>query len=113
IEKQMTIRETYTNGNPFVLFVGAIHGRKNLPRLLKAFQSLKDNTDIPHHLLIVGEPMWRKKGFSVEPSIKPFVHFTGHLQANRLALVMASASCLAFVSCFEGFGIPIVEAMRA
>lgn len=107
------IRNQYTNGKPFIVFVGAIHKRKNVQRLIEAYKNLKFENNISHHLLIVGEPMWNSQAIEVEEEMKAFIHFTGHVSLDALAEIMGSATCLAFVSYFEGFGIPLVEAMQA
>lgn len=113
-EKDKTkIKQEFTKGNNYVLFVGAIHKRKNLQRLIEAYKNLKTNGEIDHHLLIVGEPMWKSQTIKVEEEMQTFIHFTGHVSLEVLAKIMGSATCLAFVSYFEGFGIPLVEAMQS
>lgn len=112
-ERQQSIRNEFTKGQPYILFVGAIHKRKNLARLIAAFERIKKDTNLPHHLLIVGEPMWNSQQVTVDKSMKAFISFTGHLDLSKLAAVMASADVFAFVSYFEGFGIPLLEAMKA
>ncbi|RFC53542.1 glycosyltransferase family 4 protein [Brumimicrobium aurantiacum] len=107
------IRDQYTKGKPFILFVGAIHKRKNVQRLIEAYSSLKSKGRTDHQLLIVGEPMWNSQAVNVDQSLEKFVHFTGHVALVELANIMGSASCLAFVSYFEGFGIPLIEAMQS
>jgi len=111
-DKQLKIRKKYTQGKPYILFVGAIHKRKNVQRLIEAYKNLKTSENIPHHLLIVGEPMWNSQEIKVDEEMKPFTHFTGHVSLESLAEIMGSATCLAFVSYFEGFGIPLLEAMQ-
>lgn len=106
------VRKEFTNENPYLLFVGAIHKRKNLSRLLKAFERLKTETELPHQLLIVGEPMWNSQQLQIDASLKPYVSFTGHLPLEKLALIMGAADIFTFVSYFEGFGIPLLEAMQ-
>lgn len=112
-KKKQDIRRDYTASNPYLLFVGALHKRKNLQRLIDAFLELHQAGRIEHHLLIVGETMWRSQAIKLPEELKEFIHFTGHLDTNRLAHVTASADLLCFVSCFEGFGIPILEAMKS
>jgi glycosyltransferase involved in cell wall biosynthesis len=112
-EEQKLFKEEYSNGKPYILFVGAIHKRKNLHRLLEAFALLKNENELPHQLLIVGEELWTSQQFNVDKNIKEEVHFTGHIDLEKLAGIMASATLLAYVSYFEGFGIPLVEAMRS
>lgn len=108
------IENTYSAGAPYFLFVGALHPRKNVGRLLQAFELYRQSAGATYHLVIVGENLWKNKGIEVPVSeeTKKYIHFTGHLPLPALTQVMGAASCLAFVPYFEGFGIPIVEAMR-
>ncbi|MBL4863174.1 MAG: glycosyltransferase family 4 protein, partial [Crocinitomicaceae bacterium] len=110
-----SIREQYTGGKPYFLFVGALHPRKNVQRLIKAFEQYKLNeTSSDHQLVIVGTELWSNSSTSVEisDSVKAQIHFTGHLPLEKLAQIMGAASIFTFVPYFEGFGIPLVEAMK-
>jgi len=108
------LRDEFTNGIPYIIFVGALHPRKNLVRLLKAFDQFKKATKAETKLLIVGENLWRSKKLNVpEIQFQKDVVFTGHQPIEKLAQLVAAAKFMAFVSYFEGFGIPIVEAMQA
>src|SRR5690554_6781894 len=111
-EKKKT-QEEYAQGNPYVVFVGAIHKRKNVQRLIHAFTALKKAGEIEHHLVIVGEPMWKSQTVKIPEEMTNDIHFTGHVSLQNLAIIMGAAECLAFVSYFEGFGIPLVEAMKS
>ena len=114
--QQQKIRSQYTNDKPYFIFVGALHPRKNLDRLLRAFDLFKENHSSDIQLLIVGTPLFRGSGPSETLSklkYKDEVHFSGHVPLSELTLLMGSALALTFVSYFEGFGIPMVEAMRA
>lgn len=112
-EEQEDVRHKFTAGKSYLLFVGALHKRKNLSRLFEAFSYVKENYDFPHQLLVVGEALWNHEKIFIPDDVKNDLHFTGHLQLSDLAQVMASAELLTFVSYFEGFGIPIVEAMQS
>lgn len=108
------VRQKTTNGTPYFVFVGALNPRKNVDRLLRAFDIFKQNTNDNHKLVIVGEPMFMTK--SIEHTLKTMEHnesviFTGRLQLEELTQIVASATALTFVPYFEGFGIPMVEAM--
>ncbi len=109
-----SIRSKYTDGKPFFLFVGAIHPRKNVKRLIQAFAQFKEQTDNSSQLLIVGESLWKNfsDDLTLPESIKDSIRFTGHLTLDELAKVMGSADIFTYVPYFEGFGIPLVEAMR-
>lgn len=106
-------RTKNTVGKPYFIFVGALHPRKNLVRLIQAFDAFsKINETID--LVIVGTSMWKEfslKGLNTE-GIEERIHFTGHLQLEELTQWMAGAYALAFVPYFEGFGIPMAEAMK-
>lgn len=112
-EKEKT-RVQYAEGSPYFLFVGAIHPRKNIKRLLEAFVHFKKETKATEKLVIVGEVMWENATFSetIPKDLKNDICFTGHLSLEELANVMASAKLFTYVPYFEGFGIPLVEAMR-
>lgn len=108
-------RSKYTEGNPYFLFVGALHPRKNIKRLLEAFDHLKENTGSKTRLLVVGEVYYwspEMKNALKQMKHKDDVHFTGHVSLNELVQLYGAAKALTFVSYFEGFGIPIIEAMK-
>lgn len=102
------------DGASYFLFVGALSPRKNVARLLSAFDEFKKSEPSKMKLVIAGEKMWKTSDIENAYSAMKFkndVIFTGRLGANELKDVMASAFALVFVPYFEGFGIPIVEAM--
>ena len=114
-EEKLQVREKYTAGYQYFMFVGSLHPRKNLARLFSAFDIFKERTGSDVKLLIVGEKRWW-----TEPIQKAYeamrhqddVVFVGHLQMNELNRVTAAALASVYVSYFEGFGIPIVEAYK-
>jgi glycosyltransferase involved in cell wall biosynthesis len=104
-------RQQYTNGKPYFLFVGSLHPRKNIQRLVQAFSEFsRVNSEID--LVIVGNAMWRQEAFNLSKETKTRVHFLGHLSTSELSHVTGAAFALSYVPYFEGFGIPLVEAMR-
>ncbi len=114
-EEKQIVRSEYTNGHPYFLFVGAIHPRKNLERLISAFEKFKkNNLKSKHKLIIVGTNLFggSQKKISISQFINDEIIFTGHLPLSKLARVMGSATIFTYVSYFEGFGIPLVEAMK-
>ena len=102
------VRAEFAGGRPYFLFVGSLHPRKNVQRLLTAF-SLLDNPAVD--LVIVGKKMWKNSGIVLPEQNQEKVHFVGYLAKEKLAKVMGSALALTYVPYFEGFGIPMVEAM--
>jgi glycosyltransferase involved in cell wall biosynthesis len=112
-EEKLAVKQKWTNGKDYFIFVGALHKRKNLVTLLKAFEQFQTkNKDID--LVIVGTQLWKNDNQSlpqISDELKKRIHFTGHLSLDELTQVMAAAYALTFVSYFEGFGIPLAEAM--
>lgn len=110
------VRKKYCKGNPYFLFVGALHPRKNIAGLLRAFDAFKTVHQNGTKLVIVGGEM-HKTGDIFETfenmRFKRDVVFTGRVATNDLRLIFGAALALTFVPFFEGFGIPIVEAMSA
>jgi glycosyltransferase involved in cell wall biosynthesis len=100
-------KRTWSNGNPYFLFVGSLHPRKNLTGLMSAFEMYRDQGG-QNDLVIVGESMWDDAHRE-----QPGVHFVGRLNRDRLAEVMRCSVGLVFVPWFEGFGVPIVEAFAS
>lgn len=108
--KANLVKKQYTHGQDYFVYVGALHARKNIERLFKAFEMFKKRSQSKTKLVIVGEKMWKSESTTLPEHSD--VIFTGHLPINSLIDVVASAQCLVLVSYFEGFGIPLVEAMR-
>ena len=117
LEKEKTrVRKKYTEGCDYFLFVGALHPRKNVSGLLKAFDDFKSGAENNIKLIIVGGEM-HKTGDIFETfdnmRFKNDVVFTGRVSTDHLHDIVGAALSLVFVPFFEGFGIPVVEAMSA
>ena len=109
------IRKRYSEGKPYFMFVGSLHPRKNLARLFTSFDLFKKKNSNDIKLVIVGSKRWWTepiKNAYESMTFKDEVIFTGRLSAEDLHLVTASALASVYVSYFEGFGIPIVEAFK-
>ena len=114
-EEQQQIRDRYTQGKPYFMFVGSLHPRKNLARLFRAYDLFKKQSAADVKLVIVGEKRWWTEDIRQAyegMSCKEEVVFLGHLSAEMLHEITAAAYASVYVSYFEGFGIPIVEAFR-
>jgi glycosyltransferase involved in cell wall biosynthesis len=119
-DEKVLVRNDYSNGKKYLLFVGALHPRKNVKRLIAAYRNLlASDPAFEYELVIVGEALWKRSGYDLDSNsdqndeqTKSHIHFTGHLSLEDLARVMAAATVFTFVPYFEGFGIPLVEAMR-
>lgn len=107
-------RQRLTGGRPYFVCIGSLHPRKNIARLLDAFDRFAEQAP-GACLVIVGEAFWwdhRMKAAMDRLRYKDRVVFTGRLGQQELHGVLADAMALAFVSYFEGFGIPVAEAMK-
>lgn len=107
------LRETYTLPERFALFVGNTNPRKNLERLIRAFDKAKSQ-GLPHHLIIAGGQGWK---FDREKALagiqhRESVHFIGFVPDEDMPALYSAADAFLFPTLYEGFGIPILEAQR-
>jgi glycosyltransferase involved in cell wall biosynthesis len=108
------VRNAFTRGMPYFVFVGNMHPRKNVPRLLQAYDLFREEYHDVFRLVIVGEKMFMTS--EIGKILKHMKHadevvFTGRLESESLCKVMGGATALTFFPLFEGFGIPVIEAM--
>jgi glycosyltransferase involved in cell wall biosynthesis len=109
-----TIRQKYKTSDRFILAVGNLQPRKNLQRLIQAFAKAKRSDQIPHKLVIVGQNWYQAHQIydSVkEMNIEADIVFTGYIPKEDLRGLYAAANAFVYPSLYEGFGLPIVEAM--
>jgi glycosyltransferase involved in cell wall biosynthesis len=116
-QEKIRIKEQFTQGHDYFIFIGALNPRKNLANLFTAFNAFKiKHQSSEMKLLVVGEKMYWSddiKASYEKMDHKSDVIFTGRLEPETLVKVMGSASALTYPSVFEGFGIPIIEAFSA
>jgi glycosyltransferase involved in cell wall biosynthesis len=108
-------REEFSNGKPFFLFVGSLHPRKNILNMLLAFDEFKMQTGSDFNFLIVGKEQWWNHEMKVafnNLKHQADIIFAGRQPDENLAKITASAFAMMYVSHFEGFGIPVIEAMK-
>jgi glycosyltransferase involved in cell wall biosynthesis len=104
---------------PYVLFVGNLEPRKNLARLIEAFAVLRrrpPGAEPRPQLVLVGARAWLHGGIfrAVQThGLADDVVFTGYVPLEDLPRLYAGAACFAFPSLYEGFGLPVLEAMAA
>jgi glycosyltransferase involved in cell wall biosynthesis len=108
------IKKKYTEGLDYFIFVGALNPRKNIYKLLSAFDDFcaRSNRDV--RLVVAGVPMFSSIFFNSKADHlhhKEKIHFVGRLDREELARLVGASLSLVLPSTFEGFGIPIVEAM--
>lgn len=110
------IREKYSKGKSYFLYLGAIHPRKNIVRMLQAFEQFKRENQSDLNFVLAGKKMhWTKEMEAQLKSMKyaSDVIFTGHIPEQDLNAVYGSSEALLYLSYFEGFGIPMIEAMKS
>lgn len=106
------VRRKYHLPERFIMFVGTLEPRKNLENLLKAFSIV--HKEIPHKLLIVGGKGWKYSNIFQkleELKIAERVVFTGYVPLDDLPAMFSAAEIFVYPSLYEGFGLPILEAM--
>lgn len=116
-DEKEAIRRRFTDGHPFVIFISTILKRKNLANLLLAFDKVKeDKSNEELKLVVVGSRVWWQD--ELESAWNGMKHqsdviFPGRVEPNDLSALLSAAEMLVYPSYFEGFGIPILEAMYA
>jgi glycosyltransferase involved in cell wall biosynthesis len=108
------LRSRYDLRKPFVLYLGQIYPMKNVGGLIKAFARLRDRVD--HDLVLVGKASPRSAGELAlidELGLGERVRSVGRVPDEEVPLFFRAADLLAFPSLYEGFGIPIIEAMAS
>jgi len=99
----------------FILYVGAIEPRKNIPGLLEAFKIAKVKYNIPHQLILAGGSRWKtdrtNKIYKKLRFKKDDVIFLGYVEEKDLMELYSGADLFGFLSFYEGFGLPPLEAM--
>ena len=112
---QKEVRKKYAEGQPYFFYVGAVQPRKNIHRLIEAFDIFKQITGVSFKLLIAGRFAWQtgpvKTAYTKAVHQKDIV-FLGYVPDEDLPLLMGAAFALTYISLFEGFGLPLVEAMQ-
>jgi len=99
--------EKYNIATPYILTVGKQEPRKNIQKLIDAFQNMKQPIQ-PLQLIIVGPDGWNLPRGKSNGSIK----FVGYVSDEELATLYTNALCFVYPSIYEGFGYPIIEAMK-
>jgi len=111
------IADTYTSGKPYMIFIGALYPRKNLTNQLLAFDAFKEITNSDLVFVIVGKEYEESKSiFETYHGLKhkKDVIFTGRIDPREnLDKLLSGAIMNSYVSNFEGFGLPVLESMRA
>lgn len=103
-------------GKPYLLFIGRIEERKNVRRIVEAFDILKKDHDIPHRLVLAGRPGYGYADVKhvIDASVyRNDIVETGYVSEGEKCALLSGADAFLFPSLYEGFGLPVVEAQTA
>jgi len=107
--------DTCPLSNPYLLFVGSNVPRKNIKRMMEAYIKYREVSPCPLDMVLVSTYRW--SSFSIENfieanNLQPCVHLIKNLDDRALSSLYAHARAVVLVSLYEGFGLPLVEAMQ-
>lgn len=115
-DEKIKIKKQLTFNCNYFIFIGSIHKRKNISNLIKAFDLYKKRSESKSKLLFVGKKRWwsseMEKTFQ-KSNFKKDIIFSGYIDEEILPKVLGASLGLCFTSFFEGFGLPIIEAMKS
>ncbi len=106
LKKGISIK--YGLDKPFILSVGTLEPRKNLKRLINSYLALKNDKKIDHELIIVGKKGWLYKELMIETE---GVRILENVDSEDLPVIYNCADIFVYPSIYEGFGLPVLEAM--
>ena len=106
------LKEKWDLDEGYILFVGNIEPRKNLMRLIEAYRRLRDEAGIRQKLVLAGGSGWKSEEIRAEAEKTEGCLMTGYVSADEKALLYKCAGAMAYVSLYEGFGMPVLEAMN-
>jgi glycosyltransferase involved in cell wall biosynthesis len=110
------VRNKYTEGKEYFIYAGAIHPRKNLMNLLKAFSVFKKRQQTNMKLVLAGRFAWKYHSFRESLATYKYrkdVVLTGYIREEELVRIIGAAYAMVYPSLFEGFGVPVLEAMQS
>jgi len=114
-EEKELVKKEYTDGCEYFVYAGALHPRKNIVNLLKAFIAFKKRQRSNMKLVIVGRFAWKYDEVAEMKETMTFkedVKWVGYMGVEDLSKIIGGAYALLYPSLFEGFGIPILEALQ-
>lgn len=109
-------QQQFAKGKPYFVFVGTLHPRKNIARLLEAFENFKNSGSYPHQLVVIGRRKWWTS--EMENTYQNIQHknevlFNEGLTRKDVVKAVGGSEALLYPSTFEGFGVPILEGMKS
>lgn len=113
-QEKSEVKKSLTGGAEYFVYLGALHSRKNISTLLKSFDLFLDVCNKKFKLVIIGRKAWKTDDMMQTYEAmnhKEDVIFTGRISDELLVKYLGASYCLTYISYFEGFGLPILEAM--
>ena len=114
-ETKQEVKNKYTDGKEYFIYAGSVHPRKNLINLLKAFSAFKKRQQSGLKLVLAGRLAWKYEVFikSLQSyKYKSDVILTGYVAEEELVKLVGAAYAMVYPSLWEGFGVPVLEAMN-
>jgi glycosyltransferase involved in cell wall biosynthesis len=116
MERQVVLEALGLADTPFVMYAGTLEPRKNLKRLVEAFASVVRENRLPDLKLVLAGGNWNRHDLEIrlhgyEHEVGKQVITTGYLSNHEMNVLMSSCTAFAYVSEYEGFGLPPLEAM--
>ncbi|MBU2632116.1 glycosyltransferase family 4 protein [Patescibacteria group bacterium] len=111
VKSMENLPKKYEINKPYFLFIGTIQPRKNIAKLIEAFASIKEDVD----LVVIGKKGWLFEQILAAPSefgVEKRVKFLDFVPNEDLPLFYQNAVCYVLPSLYEGFGLPVLEAMQ-
>jgi radical SAM superfamily enzyme YgiQ (UPF0313 family)/glycosyltransferase involved in cell wall biosynthesis len=108
------VRQRYRLDERIILYVGTIEPRKNLPKLIEAFAAQCKAGALSHQLVCVGPYGWLSRGIEhqiARADVAHAINFTGYVPFEDLPAIYSLAELFVYPSMYEGFGLPVIEAM--
>jgi len=114
IAQRLEKQGNYDFSKPYLLFVSTIEPRKNINTIITAFNFLKEKYKIEHQLVLIGKKGWNYKPIFTAIENSPWknqIHHLDYLSNELVALFYSKADIFVYPSHYEGFGLPVLEAM--
>lgn len=111
MQHSSVIDKSITNGSDYFMYIGSLNPRKNILRIIAAFDQFKQQHQSDHKLVLLGRLAWKsdkiKAAFADATYAKDIIHIQD--KVTDVSLLISNATALIYPSIFEGFGIPILE----
>jgi len=112
--ERQRLMDTYGLRPPFILVMGSLSPRKNIPRIVAAFTRAKQVAHLPHRLVLAGGKRWKSQAIEraiADSAVRRDIIITGMIADNDVPLLYTMAALSVYASLYEGFGLPVLESM--